>query len=67
MLNLEKADERIWSTILKGDTEIDTTKVNNTKALSDFDEETQAAIEKLRYDQEQKMKGLPTSDELKQR
>ena len=35
--NLEKAEERIWATVFKGDPEIDTTKVNNTKPLQDFD------------------------------
>ena len=53
--------------MIKGDQEIDTSKVSNSKNLSDFDEETQMAIDKLRYDQHQKMLGLPTSDELKQR
>lgn len=32
-LNMEKAEERIWGTVFKGDPEIDTSKVNNTKPL----------------------------------
>lgn len=44
VLSLEKANEKIWATIIQGDEEIDTTKVQNTKNLSDFDEETQSAV-----------------------
>jgi len=32
-LNLEKATENIWTTIFKGDQEIDATKVDNSKRL----------------------------------
>ena len=31
--------------------------------MQDFDEETQADIRKVMYDQQQKMMGKPTSDE----
>lgn len=41
VLTLEKASENIWKTIFKGDTEIDTKKVDNSKPLQDFDSETQ--------------------------
>jgi len=37
---LEKYEEDIWKTVIKGDKEIDTTKVDNTKKLEEFDEET---------------------------
>lgn len=48
-MNLEKAQDKIWSTVFKGDAEIDTSKVNNTKPLNDFDPETQGAIRKIMY------------------
>ena len=38
-LNLEKAGEAIWKTVLKGDEEIDTTKVDNSKRIDEFDTE----------------------------
>lgn len=60
-LNLEKAEERIWGTVFKGDPEIDTSKVNNTKPLQDFDDETQGAIRKIMYEQQRKQMGLPTT------
>lgn len=65
-LNLEKAEEKIWGTVFKGDPEIDTSKVNNTKPLQDFDEETQGAIRKIMYEQQRKQMGLPTTEEESQ-
>lgn len=40
IFTLEKEEENIWKTIIKGDEEIDTSKVDNTKKLEEFDEET---------------------------
>lgn len=40
VLTLEKASENIWKTVIKGDVEIDATKVENSKPLEDFDPET---------------------------
>lgn len=65
-MNLEKAQDKIWSTVFKGDPEIDTTKVNNTKPLHEFDDETQGAIRKIMYQQQRKQMGLPTTEEEKQ-
>ena len=44
ILTLEKAAENIWKTIVKGDQEIDATKVDNSKKLEEFDFETQVKI-----------------------
>lgn len=41
ILVLEKGNENIWKTVLKGDAEIDATKVENSKPIQDFDPETQ--------------------------
>ena len=65
---LEKERESWWKSALHTTTtaeEIDTTKVDSTRSLYEYDGETQGAIRKIMFDQEQKRKGLPTSDELK--
>jgi hypothetical protein len=41
IVTLEKGTENIWKTILLGDAEIDATKVENSKPLDSFDDETQ--------------------------
>lgn len=66
LLNLEKGQENIWKTVLKGDPEIDATKVDNTKNIDEFDSETQGALRKIVYEQNRKARGLPTSEEEKQ-
>lgn len=51
---------------MKGDKEIDTSKVDNSKPLKDFDEETQGALRKIMYEQQRKLQGLPTTEEEQQ-
>lgn len=66
VLVLEKMAETIWKSVLKGDDEIDTTKVENSKPLDQFDSETQAALRKIMYEQQRKLQGLPSTDEEQQ-
>lgn len=66
ILTLEKAEENIWKTIILGDEEIDTTKVDNSKKLDEFDPETQGALRKIMYEQNRKNNGLPTTEEEQQ-
>lgn len=66
IINLEKKGEKIWKTVLKGDSEIDITKVDNSKKMNEFDDETQGALRKVVYEQNRKRMGLPTSEEEQQ-
>ena len=55
-LDKKKFDEW-WGCVLKGDPEIDQSKIRPPNAsISDLDQETRATINKMMYDQEQKEK-----------
>ena len=62
---LEKATEIIWKSAFKGGKEIDTKTVDNSKRIDEFDSETQAALNKIVYEQNRKRNGLPTTEEEK--
>lgn len=64
-INLEKSRELMWKSVLEGEEEIDLTKVDNTRNISEFDEEAQAAIQRASYDHHMKMQGLPSSSDKK--
>lgn len=62
-INLEKMEEKIWKTVMAGDDEIDPKSVDQTKAVEDFDLETQGHLVKVLYERNRKMAGLPTTEE----
>ena len=62
-INLEKMEEHIWKTVIIGDEEIDPKSVDNTKNMDEFDLETQGHLQKVLYERNRKMNGLPTTEE----
>jgi len=65
VITMEKQRETWWKCVLEGDQEIDTTKVESTRAIEEYDGETQGAIRKILFDQNQKMQGKPSSDQIR--
>ncbi|CAM9818227.1 unnamed protein product [Scytosiphon promiscuus] len=64
VISFEKTTKSWWKSVVEGDPEIDTSQVDSTTKISEYDGETQGAIRKIMFDQRQKSVGLPTSDEL---
>lgn len=56
VITLEKAKETWWSRVIVGDPEIDTSKVDSSKSIHEYDPETQGAIRKIIHEQRQKVK-----------
>merc|ERR1712039_905784 len=65
VMSLEKVRETWWKCVLDGDPEIDTTKVESTRSMEEYDGETQGAIRKIMFDQNQKIMGKPNSDQIR--
>jgi hypothetical protein len=65
ILFIDKAQEIIWKSAFKGHKEIDTKKVDNSKRIDEFDNDTQAALNKIVYEQNRKKNGMLTTEEEK--
>ncbi|XP_034830423.1 nudC domain-containing protein 3 [Maniola hyperantus] len=65
LIHLEKVQERWWNKLLSGEEEIDISKIDCSRPLNELPEDHILKIHELQWNQEQKMKGLPTSDEIR--
>eukprot|EP00811_Abedinium_folium_P001883 NODE_11726_length_1268_cov_9.448729.p1 GENE.NODE_11726_length_1268_cov_9.448729~~NODE_11726_length_1268_cov_9.448729.p1 ORF type:complete len:333 (-),score=97.56 NODE_11726_length_1268_cov_9.448729:270-1184(-) len=65
VITFDKLRQTWWKCVLEGDEEIDTSKVESTRTMDEYDGETQGAIRKIMFDQSQKAKGQPTSDQIR--
>ena len=56
-------EERWWENLLKNEEKLDLKNIQPEKPLNELDEESQAKIKQMMYDEQQKRLGLPTSEE----
>jgi len=64
-VNLEKVQERWWDAVLVNEQKINVRKIDASRPMTDLDEEAQAKIDELMYNDRQKKLGLPQSHEKK--
>ncbi len=62
-INLEKVEERWWEKLLDNEEKIDLKSIHPEKPFDELDQESQAKIKQMMYDEQQKRLGLPTSDD----
>ena len=55
IITLDKSRQNWWKQVIIGHPEIDTTKVDSTQSITEYDPATQATIRKLMFDQQQKV------------
>ncbi|WAQ96656.1 NUDC3-like protein [Mya arenaria] len=64
-VTLEKREERWWEALLDGEEKISVRKIDASRPMTDLDDEAQAKIEEMMYNDRRKKMGLPTSQEQK--
>jgi hypothetical protein len=62
-VNLEKVQERWWEAVFTDEPKISVRKIDPSRSITDLDDEAQAKIEELMYNEHQKRMGLPQSHE----
>ncbi|KAG7302766.1 hypothetical protein JYU34_012729 [Plutella xylostella] len=65
LIHLEKVQERWWNKFLIEEDPIDLDKIDASRSIDELPEEHVQKIQELQWNQQRKMQGLPTSDEMK--
>lgn len=55
VITLDKCQRTWWRCVVRGHAEIDTSRVDSTQRVTDYDDETQAALRKIMFEQQQKV------------
>lgn len=64
-INFEKKEERWWEACFTDEPKINVRKIDASRPMSDLDQEAQAKIEEMMYNDRQKKLGLPQTHESK--
>lgn len=65
LIHLDKVQERWWNKLLTSEEAIDLDKIDCSRPLDDLPEDHVAKVREMQWNQERKMQGLPTSDEIR--
>ncbi|XP_026725183.1 nudC domain-containing protein 3 [Trichoplusia ni] len=65
LMHLEKVQERWWNRFLNSEETLDLDKIDCSRPLDELPEDHVAKVRELQWNQERKMQGLPTSDEIR--
>ncbi|XP_055322247.1 nudC domain-containing protein 3 [Sitodiplosis mosellana] len=65
-ISVDKTKEIWWKKLFQHESEIDTKKIDCSRQMNELSDETQAQINQIQFDEQQKLKGQPTSDQIKQ-
>ncbi|CAG9863476.1 unnamed protein product [Phyllotreta striolata] len=64
LIHLEKTQEMWWNCLTNNEPQLDVSKLDCSRPFEELTEEAQAKIEELQWNQQRKILGLPTSEEL---
>ncbi|XP_019881040.1 nudC domain-containing protein 3 isoform X1 [Aethina tumida] len=64
-IHLDKRKDMWWDCLFKGHKKLDVSTIDCSRPYEDLPEEAQVKIQELQWNQDRRLLGLPTSDELK--
>jgi len=63
-IHLDKSSEMWWDCLVESEPKLDVSKIDCSRPFEELPEEAQAKIEELTWNQERKILGLPTTEQL---